>query len=287
MTEPSCDNCDINPVSWKCLDCENNFYFCYECYILHKKVKAFRGHTLQRYQLEKAVVPKCSNCDVEESNIRCLDCDNGSNFFCKECGNLHIKIKANRDHQILNLEQESNNGNPNKPLVIKFVLNIFKRFQSILTSLGIPAIDLESYPMIYSLLIAILVQGISRFLFGGTRLSIIGLVIVGGYLYNRNKPTTFPNIEKSTKFESTLSSPNKSRISSPVKPLDDSTVFRSPGKGKGQSVLMCDTANNFPEDESLNGEFWHEKSPDPTRFRPRTREYIGRIDGKTVSKNLN
>lgn len=104
-----CSNCDIEAASYKCSQCPpNECAFCAECKGLHSQIKAFRGH--QFADLPKQVV-LCSNCEQSESKFICRDCDESNKNLCLGCSVIHPKIKAFRNHNVMQLS-----GNPGSSL---------------------------------------------------------------------------------------------------------------------------------------------------------------------------
>ena len=48
----------------------------------------------------------CSNCDCNRGTFSCADCQSGENIFCIACSQLHVKIKAFKQHAVAKIEEK-------------------------------------------------------------------------------------------------------------------------------------------------------------------------------------
>jgi hypothetical protein len=100
-----CSNCEFAEASLLCSTCaaEEGNLFCASCGEIHLKVKKFRDHRLEKYEVAAKVLI-CCNCDEVVAKFRCMDCIDGDNLFCTGCSLLHPKVKATRNHRLVTAE---------------------------------------------------------------------------------------------------------------------------------------------------------------------------------------
>eukprot|EP01038_Epipyxis_sp_PR26KG_P011442 gene11442-15329_t len=261
-----CHNCDFSFASLQCNLCSSSeALYCTECARYHLKQKPFKTHSFTSISstningvIATNKISICQNCDVSESKHSCIDC---SQHLCNGCSILHVKIKQYRTHRINSLNNNSNINNDHKSeennlsLLIESINQFdWNSFSSILLDFIHDSID-SSYHILsqrrYDLLfwktafllfiIVFLFCLISKLFFGSYSTVINGIGGLLFYYYSSNRVGNSGNNQAT----------------------NNNTV---------QAIQ-----NALDKTENFENEFWHVWDGKPTKFKPRTRPFKGRI----------
>lgn len=251
-----CCNCDTEESTYICKQCkESDKYLCYNCSLLHPKIKAFKQHVLV-----KAV-----------SSMSGSSSQTNREFFDPDI----IRIKA---------KEIFFNGIRRLKFYVDYVYDILNNRDSI---------DTTTYYVTVSLCIIgfVLIYCLLKLLFGSTAVFVaLGLVYVYHYAETKineeakeflkqttSQPTRQSNSNNNSKLD--ISNNNtkglykiSQRKGFPIRPEAAASLpVYSENKPSINNMHVPESTEEFKD------EFWHAMESKPAKFRPRGRVYKGRV----------
>lgn len=252
-----CSNCDAQASKlWNCTSCpEDNNQFCDLCAKIHPKVKKYKDHiVVAETELN------CSNCECNLASFKCNHCPKNDSFFCAECVKIHPLIKAFRGHICVSLSEERNSHVIVNTKVTKGSFDYWTEFFMSHVVTLLPENLKNKSTVIATLVAAIVIYSVCRFIFGDR--SVLGYSIIGygAYHYYRS------NQQKQRFIEDSV--------------VQSSTAFLT------SLNTVQKTAADSCSDQEFKNEFWHDREAKAAKFKTRGRAYNVQFHNEIKSRRF-